>query len=201
MKLILSKKLLSFFKSLLFLDKEVAGKVRFEYNFVNKTFRLDIDENQDIKKGTTQDVVPLIDNITFHSHPIKAYLKYKTPFGWPSLNDYRVLFTSFQKMIMHIVVSREGLWIIMFHKNWLCIKNNLNFVEIQEIYEKLQKKIKQINQYMISYSNLNKTVMESFYEYKNQINRMVVDKLHVFNLSFHSWNKIKKTKIKHFQIN
>ena len=107
MKLILSKPLYLYFRSLLFLDKEVAGKVRYDYDFVTETFRLDKDNKQYVKQGTYQDVIPLINNITFHSHPIVAYFKFKTPFGWPSLNDYRVLFQSFQEMIMHGYCERR----------------------------------------------------------------------------------------------
>ena len=91
-----------------------------------------------------------------------------------------------------MVIAREGLWIIRFHKDWMCKKKCLTHLEVKQIYKQLQKQIKNINHHMTMFSKSNKTIMESFLEYKKQINHMTIkDRTQIFHITFQSWEKNK----------
>lgn len=67
--------------------------------------------------------------ITFHSHPEQAYIKNNVKLGCPSMTDYSSFLKVASKVfvIMHIVVTIEGLYILSIPHNW--IVSGLSFDE------------------------------------------------------------------------
>lgn len=49
---------------------------------------------------------------SFHTHPAKCYLDYKTYLGWPSSLDINLVVTSYETMKVHMVVSCEGIYVM-----------------------------------------------------------------------------------------
>lgn len=111
----LSYNLYKYFKKLLTHNKEYSGALNYEYK--NNIYYLELNNYSTV--GNIDTVKPVIDDVTYHTHPNIAYTKYNTVYGWPSTIDYVVLMQSFQTMKLHIVVAKEGLWCICFHNDWI----------------------------------------------------------------------------------
>jgi len=115
-------------------QKEVAGRLlvkKVDDDFVH---HLDIDRNSIIYGR--EETVPIVEGLyNFHSHPVEAYARNKSTFGWPSPQDYLGFLVAINKYgtILHIVASIEGFYILslgshMAAKKFTIDKNIISFI-------------------------------------------------------------------------
>lgn len=187
----LSSSLYRFFKSLLNEKNEKAGELTYNYDDTHNVYKLDVVEknkNQQ-NKGILDKVTPVIGDITYHTHPNIAYEKHKTPFGWPSTIDYVILLEQFTHMKLHIVVSKEGLWVICFHKDWIQYRNS-DECNVKDVTKFIKRKWDDINLNIPRWC-LNCSVKKTFEEYKNQINNIHYvknnKKIKIFKIYLKQW--------------
>ena len=125
-KLCLPKKTISALQGLLktYPDNEVIGHLHFKPR-KNKITELELDEKVHVGDGTSVNVdLPanvkklLID---CHTHPPKAYEIYNTVIGYPSKSDYETILENIitNDQLFHILVAKEGLYIIQLHQTIL----------------------------------------------------------------------------------
>ena len=125
-------------------QKEVFGKFKIvKSEFVNgniiHTLKLD---KSTIIFGKDDEITTTGSLYNFHSHPLNAYLKYKTKYGVPSLADFVAVYTlcTTQNTIVHFISSLEGLYVISVNpKSDTCkltIKDGIEFVKMHFEYPK-----------------------------------------------------------------
>jgi hypothetical protein len=98
------------------LNYEVGGKLLLQYSEKNLGV-LRFCENC-IEKGTEFDVDIKEKNLSlfsFHTHPYQCYQKLLTQFGWASSQDLNMIINNFlnnNNILLHLIVSKEGIWFI-----------------------------------------------------------------------------------------
>ena len=190
MNIQLSSSLYNYFKSLLREDHEKAGELTYKYDKKNNVYKLDIvKKNVRQNKGILDKVTPVVGDITYHTHPNIAYVKHNTPFGWPSTIDYVILLDHFKNMKLHIVVSKEGLWVICFHRDWIQYRN-LDECSVLHVKKFIEKKWDSINLDIPSWCK-HCSVKKTFQEYKKQINSIYYEKnnkkIRIFKVYLKEW--------------
>ena len=115
--------------------------------------------------------------ISFHTHPIESYDKYKVINGWPSHSDYcSVLSQGHHKTLIHFVISVEGLYIIAFSKEW--IQNNLKY------HDEIKNTIKDCKA-------LDKNNKKNSLWHVKEVNKLKYKNVKIFNNYFFKWSNIK----------
>lgn len=67
-----------------------------------------------LRSGATDDVSANPSIYNFHTHPFSAYKQYNVEYGPPSVQDYKSIYTMCKeyKTIVHMVISKEGIYVI-----------------------------------------------------------------------------------------
>ena len=74
---------------------------------------VDVDEDK-LMTGENETVEGVLGKYTFHSHPIDCYINNKVFIGWPSGQDYAGYHAFEGKCYIHMVITVEGIYIIMY---------------------------------------------------------------------------------------
>tara|TARA_Y100000389_G_scaffold201685_1_gene245036 strand:- start:386 stop:1285 length:900 start_codon:yes stop_codon:yes gene_type:complete len=130
------------------------------------------DESTDIKEGI----------YTFHTHPKDAYISNNVELGWPSAQDFLGFLNSFinYSTILHLVISLEGIYLLLLGKDF-----DINFVN--KNYKEIRRQIKQKFKYSNDYKN-NKNPEW----YINDVNKKQLLGKKIFKTKFINWENIEK---------
>lgn len=184
-QIVLSQDSLRTFKSLLNEKTEVAGSMKYKKKKTKTGYVYVFDIDQIQQEDSLNEVSPIYSDFSFHTHPKIAYDNFKTNIGWPSISDYFVLL-EFESMKGHIVISKEGLWIITFHQDYLNVKDKM--IPYQN---KLEKKLKSfLKSILFDKSNLylNETNKYFFFQlYCDIINNFTFKKRKIFKIALMKW--------------
>ena len=77
-----------------------------------------------MSKGDSEKTSTYPKQITFHTHPVEAYDRNDVKNGWPSKKDYLTVLRAYDmfNLILHVVISVEGMYLISINKEWLNTK-------------------------------------------------------------------------------
>lgn len=155
-------------------QKELAGEMVVSKITKDNLHIIDIDSNMVYGSGESVSTEP--SKITFHTHPDEAYIKNNVHNGWPSAADYCTLLKySFNTdIIIHFVISNEGLYSITFTEEWL----------------KHGKYKKEIDKLIEDHHSMEKQTNKTPAWHVNEVNKIKVDEIKIFNVYFSKWNNI-----------
>lgn len=155
-------------------QKELAGEMYVSKITDKNVHILDI---KNLKHGGDDHVEIEQSLISFHTHPIESYNKYRVKNGWPSHSDYcSFLIQGYHKSLLHFVISLEGLYVLSFSKEW--IYNDFKYCnEIKNTIKDckaIDKKIKKGAEWHVS-----------------EINKLKYKNIKIFNNFFLRWSSLK----------
>ena len=155
-------------------QKELAGEMVVTKITKDNIHIIDIDSNMVYGSGESVSYKP--SKITFHTHPDEAYIKNNVHNGWPSSADYcTILKYSFNTdIIIHFVISNEGLYSITFTEEWL----------------KHGKYKKEIDKLIEDHHSMEKQTTKTPAWHVNEVNKIKFNEIKIFNVYFSKWNNI-----------
>ena len=154
-------------------QKELAGEM-FVSEITNKNIH--IIEIKKLNSGYEERVTLNPSILSFHTHPIEAYEKHNFKNGWPSHTDYcSVLKQSKYNLVVHFVISAEGMYVISFSKEWLVHGMSYNNT---------------INNLLENYKAVSKNTKKSPEWHVKEMNSFKYKGLKIFNNYFFSWNDV-----------
>jgi len=118
----------------LFGNREITGGLLMK-PLTKNMFKVSIDDKK-TKLGEAEHADMVDTVISFHSHPLSAYQKYKVCLAFPSADDYITTIYLYLNShnIFHIVASVEGIYIITIN---------------EKIFKKEKKEMKEYEEYII----------------------------------------------------
>ena len=164
--------------------KEMAGSLSvkcLEKNENGGKYILYLDKNKDkLKKGDEKQVEKIEARINWHTHPEASYSYYKVENGIPSNWDYRLFLVNYcdKKInnIFHIVLAREGFYVISMHEDYCNIDK-----PTEKFLEQLMKKYGVIHQDVKTLYDVD--------EYINKMNEVRIYGKQLFVVNFQKYDE------------
>lgn len=108
-------------------QKELGGTLFISDVNEKLVYKLSVD-TESVVMGEEEEVNVWSTRYNFHSHPKDAYTRHSVKNGWPSVTDFLGFVDLGKDTIMHVVSSKEGLYIISYAKTWDG-KTDIGFIE------------------------------------------------------------------------